>query len=307
MQNFNAIRISDSVQAALDHGQPVVALESTIITHGLPQPQNFEVAMEAEEIARENGATPATIGVYKGEPVVGLSEAEIQDMATDPEVLKASIRDLAYMKTAGRSAGTTIAATALLANRAGIDVFATGGLGGVHHGAAQTFDESADLVALSKISFILVSSGAKAILDIPATLERFETLSVPVIGYRTDTYPGFYVADSGFPVSHRVESPEEVARMLMVQRSLGIGTAINVGNPVPLEEQLDPDLLAKILDQAWADAEKDGIKGQQVTPYLLDYIRRGTGDESLRANVALYRNNIRLGAQIAQAVCTEEA
>ena len=183
------IRVSAPVRAALDEGRPVVALESTIFTHGLPRPRNLEVALEGEEIARSHGAVPATIGVFRGEPVVGLSKAEIEELSGSEGLLKASVRELAYARVHDLSAGTTIAATSFLASRVGIDVFATGGLGGVHHGAATTFDESADLVALSRTSFILVSSGAKAILDIRATLERFETLSVPVVGYRTTAYP----------------------------------------------------------------------------------------------------------------------
>lgn len=296
------IRISAEVRDALAEGRPVVALESTIFTHGLPRPRNLEVALEGEAIVRDAGAVPATIGVFHGESVVGLSEDEITELSKEDGLLKASIRELAYAKVKGLSAGTTIAATAYLANRAGIDVFATGGLGGVHHGAEKTFDESADLVAMSRTSFVLVSSGAKAILDIAATLERFETLSVPVVGYRTNSYPGFYVQESGYTLNQRVYSPQEVAAMLREQRALGMTSGINLANPVPGDEQLDPEGLDAILEQAWADAEKDGISGQASTPYLLDYIRRATNDRSLDANVALYRNNIKLATQVAAAM-----
>lgn len=296
------IRISTEVRDALAEGRPVVALESTIFTHGLPRPRNLEVALEGEAIVRDAGAVPATIGVFHGESVVGLSEDEITELSKEDGLLKASIRELAYAKVKGLSAGTTIAATAYLANRAGIDVFATGGLGGVHHGAEKTFDESADLVAMSRTSFVLVSSGAKAILDIAATLERFETLSVPVVGYRTNSYPGFYVQESGYTLNQRVDSPQEVAAMLREQRALGMTSGINLANPVPGDEQLDPEGLDAILEQAWADAEKDGISGQASTPYLLDYIRRATNDRSLDANVALYRNNIELATQVAAAM-----
>ncbi|MCT1987757.1 pseudouridine-5'-phosphate glycosidase [Dermacoccus abyssi] len=296
------IRISAEVRDALAEGRPVVALESTIFTHGLPRPRNLEVALEGEAIVRDAGAVPATIGVFHGESVVGLSEDEITELSKEDGLLKASIRELAYAKVKGLSAGTTIAATAYLANRAGIDVFATGGLGGVHHGAEKTFDESADLVAMSRTSFVLVSSGAKAILDIAATLERFETLSVPVVGYRTNSYPGFYVQESGYTLNQRVDSPQEVAAMLREQRALGMTSGINLANPVPVDEQLDPEGLDAILEQAWADAEKDGISGQASTPYLLDYIRRATNDRSLDANVALYRNNIKLATQVAAAM-----
>ena len=296
------IRISAEVRDALAEGRPVVALESTIFTHGLPRPRNLEVALEGEAIVRDAGAVPATIGVFHGESVVGLSEDEITELSKEDGLLKASIRELAYAKVKGLSAGTTIAATAYLATRAGIDVFATGGLGGVHHGAEKTFDESADLVAMSRTSFVLVSSGAKAILDIAATLERFETLSVPVVGYRTNSYPGFYVQESGYTLNQRVDSPQEVAAMLREQRALGMTSGINLANPVPGDEQLDPEGLDAILEQAWADAEKDGISGQASTPYLLDYIRRATNDRSLDANVALYRNNIKLATQVAAAM-----
>ncbi|MBZ4498874.1 pseudouridine-5'-phosphate glycosidase [Dermacoccus sp. Tok2021] len=296
------IRISAEVRDALAEGRPVVALESTIFTHGLPRPRNLEVALEGEAIVRDAGAVPATIGVFHGESVVGLSEDEITELSKEDGLLKASIRELAYAKVKGLSAGTTIAATAYLANRAGIDVFATGGLGGVHHGAEKTFDESADLVAMSRTSFVLVSSGAKAILDIAATLERFETLSVPVVGYRTNSYPGFYVQESGYTLNQRVDSPQEVAAMLREQRALGMTSGVNLANPVPVDEQLDPEGLDAILEQAWADAEKDGISGQASTPYLLDYIRRATNDRSLDANVALYRNNIKLATQVAAAM-----
>lgn len=296
------IRISTEVRDALAEGRPVVALESTIFTHGLPRPRNLEVALEGEAIVRDAGAVPATIGVFHGESVVGLSKNEITELSKEDGLLKASIRELAYAKVKGLSAGTTIAATAYLANRTGIDVFATGGLGGVHHGAEKTFDESADLVAMSRTSFVLVSSGAKAILDIAATLERFETLSVPVVGYRTNSYPGFYVQESGYTLNQRVDSPQEVAAMLREQRALGMTSGINLANPVPVDEQLDPEGLDAILEQAWADAEKDGISGQASTPYLLDYIRRATNDRSLDANVALYRNNIKLAAQVAAAM-----
>ncbi|WP_303323455.1 pseudouridine-5'-phosphate glycosidase [Actinomyces radicidentis] len=296
------MRVSEEVRAALAEGRPVVALESTIFTHGLPRPRNLEVALEGEAIAREHGVVPATIGVVDGVSVVGMTEEEITRLSRTENLLKASVRELAYANVHGLSAGTTIAATSYLAVRAGIDVFATGGLGGVHHGADKTFDESADLVALSRTSFILVSSGAKAILDISATLERFETLSVPVVGYRTLSYPGFYVADSGFTLNQKVDTPEQAADLLLTQRALGIPAGINLANPVPLDEQLDTAGFDDILERAWADAERDGITGQATTPYLLDYIRVATEGRSLDANVALYRNNIALASQVATAL-----
>lgn len=298
--NKDAFRISDSVKDALASGTPVVALESTIFTHGLPRPRNVEVALQGEELVRSAGATPATIGVVGGQPVVGLSADEINQLGYDDQVVKASIRDLSHAAITKRNAGTTIAATALLAHAAGIKVFSTGGLGGVHHGASESFDESADMFALAEIPIVLVSSGAKAILDIRATLERFETLSVPVVGFRTDRYPGFYVVDSGYGINARVESAADVARMAQFQEDLGIRSAVLVANPVPSDEQLDPKLLDSVLERAWAELDREGIRGQDTTPFLLDFIRVETGGKSLDANVALYRNNLRLGAEVAK-------
>lgn len=296
------VRVSDEVRDAVAQGRPVVALESTIFTHGLPRPRNVEVALAAEATIRAAGVTPATIGVVRGRPVVGLSAAEIMALGADDHVVKATIRDLPYAAVTGNNAGTTIAATALLAHRAGITVFATGGLGGVHHGAATSFDESADMIALARIPIVLISSGAKAILDIAATLERFETLSVPIVGYRTDRYPGFYVVDSGYPLAARVEEPGQVATMVHAQRALGLTSAILVANPVPEADQLDPTLLDGVVEAAWAAAERDGISGPASTPYLLDHIRVATGGASLDANVALYDNNVRLAVQVAAAL-----
>ena len=298
----SVIRVADHVAEALSSGTPVVALESTIFTHGLPRPRNVEVALEGEEIIRAAGAVPATIGVHRGTPVVGLTHDEINELGADDDADKASIRELSIGAVTKKNAGTTIAATAFLARAAGIDVFATGGLGGVHHGAATTFDESADLIAMSRTSIVLISSGAKAILDIPATLERFETLSVPVIGYRTNRYPGFYVVDSGYTVGARVDSADDIATVLVTQRELGVPSGVLVANPVPEAEQLDPTELDGVIEAAWAAAEKDGIGGQASTPYLLDYIRRATEGRSLDANVALYRNNIRLACEVAAAL-----
>lgn len=297
--NSDWLRISDSVHDALASGTPVLALESTIFTHGLPRPRNLEIALESEEIVRATGVVPATIGVHRGQPVVGLSAEEITELAYDDNVAKASIRDLSYAAVTKKSAGTTIAATALLARAAGIGVFSTGGLGGVHHGAAESFDESADMFALAEIPIVMVSSGAKAILDIRATLERFESLSIPVVGYRTDRYPGFYVVDSGYQLSARVETPAEVATMVAAHRGLGIKSAILVANPVPADQQLDPHELDGVLDRAWAALDEKGIHGQGTTPFLLDFIRVATNGRSLDANVALYKNNVRLGAAIA--------
>ncbi len=299
------LHVAAEVEDAVRSGLPVVALESTIFTHGLPRPRNVEVADEAERIVRDAGAVPATIGVHRGVPTVGLTRDQIVELSHDTTALKSGIRELAIGAVNKRNAGTTIAATSFLAHSAGVKVFATGGLGGVHHGASENFDESADLVALAHNPVVLISSGAKAVLDIHATLERFETLSVPVVGYRTNAYPGFYVAESGFEVPHRVESPEDVAAIYAAQRDLGLHTALLVGNPVPVAEQLDPSLLDGVVQKAWDALAEQQIEGQAVTPFLLDFIRRETGDASLEANVALYRNNARLAARVAVALSAD--
>ncbi|TSD54285.1 pseudouridine-5'-phosphate glycosidase [Aeromicrobium piscarium] len=296
------IRVSDEVRAALAEDLPVLALESTIFTHGLPRPANVETAREAERTIREKGVVPATIGVVGGVPTVGLSDAEIERLSSSDAVVKASVRDLITTAESKQDAGTTIAATALLAHRVGIAVFSTGGLGGVHHGASTTFDESADITSLATTPIVLVSSGAKAILDIGATLERFETYSIPVVGYGTDRYPGFFVQDSGFPVPNRADSPEAIAHMFDFSRSLGLSSAVLVGNPIPEHEQMDPAYLDGVIEQAWAAAEAAQVRGQDATPFLLDFIQRSTGGESLRANIALYRNNVALGCEVARAV-----
>ncbi len=296
--NF-AIRIADDVREALDNGRPVVALESTILTHGLPRPRNVEVARQAIEVAEANGALAATIGVFHGVPTVGLSDDEIVELSHDDGAAKASLRDLCAAAVSGVNAGTTISATAFLAHHAGITVFSTGGLGGVHHGASQTFDESADMTTLSQIPIVLISAGAKAILDIQATLERFETLSVPVVGYGTMRYPGFYVRDSGFDLTHRVDTPEQVADLYRAQSQYGITSAILIANPIDEDKQLDPAELDRVLREAWAAAEEQHIHGQESTPFLLDYIQIHTQGRSLDANVALYLGNVELGSKVA--------
>lgn len=293
------IRVADEVRTALDEGRPVVALESTIFTHGLPRPRNVEVAREGIEVARTNGAVAATIGVVRGQPVVGLSDEEIMELAYDDSAEKISVRELPTAAVKGVNGGTTIAATTFLAHKAGIQVFSTGGLGGVHHGASSTFDESADMITLARIPIVLVSSGAKAILDVGATLERFETLSIPVVGYNTHTYPGFYVADSEFELSQEVRTPADVAAVFRAQADLGLDASVLVANPVPRADQLDPVELDRVLEEAWQAADEQGITGQASTPFLLDQIRVRTVGRSLDANVALYLNNIELGSRIA--------
>lgn len=299
------LNVAPEVAEAIEAGRPVVALESTIFTHGLPRPRNVEVADEAEQIVRDAGAVPATIGVFHGVSTVGLTHDQIEELAHDDDVLKSGVRELALGAVNKKNAGTTIASTSFLAHRAGVKVFATGGLGGVHHGASENFDESADLFALANNPIVLVSSGAKAVLDIHATLERFESLSVPVVGYRTTSYPGFFVADSGFTLTHRVDSPADIATIYATQRRLDLPQALLVGNPVPVEEQLDPSIMDGVIEKAWAAMAEQKIEGQQVTPFLLEFIRRETGDASLNANVALYRNNVRLAAEVANAIAAD--
>jgi pseudouridine-5'-phosphate glycosidase len=294
-----AIDVSSEVAAALADGRPVLALESTIITHGLPSPRNLAVARDAEAAAHELGVTPATIAVIDGVARVGLTDAQLDSLASAPDLHKASVRDLPVAAAKGLSAGTTVAATAFLAHRVGIPVFSTGGLGGVHRGAAATFDESADLPTLARTSIVMVSAGVKSILDIPLTLERLETLGLTVVGYRTKRFPGFYLSDSGHGLEYQVDSPAEIAAVYESAVAYGLPGAVLVANPVPVDRQLDPAVLGDALDRALADADGAGVVGKEITPYLLDRIQQVTGGASLEANVAVYDNNVRLGAQVA--------
>lgn len=298
------IAVSEEVRHALAAGEPVVALESTILTHGLPRPRNLDVACEAERLLRAEGVAPATVGVLAGVPTVGLGEAGIERLCRDDGVGKASVRDLPVVMARGQSAGTTVAATSVLAHRAGVAVFATGGLGGVHHGASTTFDVSADLVTLSTTPIVVVSAGVKSVLDVPATLERLETLSIPVVGYRTTRYPGFYVADSGQRIETAAQTPQEVADMAAARDALGLPAALLVANPVPAGQQLDPAEHDRVLAQAWQAAERAQVSGKDITPFLLDHIQRATGGRSLEVNVDVYRNNITVAAAIARAMAS---
>ena len=293
--------VSPRVRAALDAGRPVVALESTIISHGLPRPGNLEAARSFEELLAGAGVTAATIAVVDGVPKAGLDDADLERVALDKSVVKVSSRDLGMAMAGKRTAGTTVAATSVLAARAGIRVFATGGLGGVHRGYADSLDESADLTVLSRTPVTVVSAGVKSILDIPATLERLETLGVAVAGFRTNRFPAFYLSDSGEELDWRLDTPEEIAAVMAARDAIGDTSALLIGNPLPPDRQLDRALHDRVLAEALAAAATAGIRGKAVTPFLLDYMQRATGGESVTVNLDVARGNIALAAQIAVA------
>jgi len=296
------IQIADEVRDAVDRGIPVLALESTIFTHGLPRPRNLQVALDAEDRVRAAGVVPATIGVVGGRPTVGLSVGDIERLSVDDSAVKLSLRDLPLAVAKRLSGGTTVAATAYLAYHAGVRVFSTGGLGGVHRDAQSTFDESADLPTLAALPLVVVSAGVKSILDIPLTLERLETLNLAVVGYRTTDYPGFYIADSGYDIEYSVSSAAEVAAIAAARDALGISSTLLVANPVDPAAQLPIELHDAVLARALADAADQGVTGHDTTPFLLDYMQRETGGRSLDVNVAVYRGNVSLGAEIAVAM-----
>jgi pseudouridylate synthase len=297
--------VDPEVADALREGRGVVALESTLIAHGLPAPDNLRVAREAEAAVRAAGAVPATIAVVAGAVRIGLDDAALSAIALREGVIKAGVRDLAPAVARGMDAATTVASTAVLAARAGIGVFATGGPGGVHRGARETWDESADLTTLAQTGIVVVCAGVKSILDVPATLERLETLNVTVAGFRTDAFPGFYLSDSGHPVPWRVESPEEVASLMRARSSLGLDDrAIVVANPLPPDQQLDPALHDRVLRESLEAAAAAGVAGRDVTPFLLDRFHRETGGASLEANVRLVLRNAALAGRIAVAAAS---
>ncbi|MEU9448407.1 pseudouridine-5'-phosphate glycosidase [Streptomyces sp. NPDC048277] len=294
--------VSEEVREALDAGRAVVALESTIIAHGLPRPRNLQVALELEDTVRREGAVPATIAVLDGRPRVGLDKEQLERIANEDGIRKLGHRDLPLAVAAGASGATTVSATAQLAALAGLRVFATGGLGGVHREWTVTQDESADLGLLARTRITVVCAGVKSILDVPATLQRLETLGVAVAGYGTDRFPGFYLSDSGYPVDWTLETPEQVAEVMRAQDTLAAAdTALIVANPVPEAEQLDPALHARVLADALHACDAEGITGQAVTPFLLGYLVRHTDGASLEANLAAVRGNVRLAARIASA------
>jgi pseudouridine-5'-phosphate glycosidase len=293
------IRLRPEVAEALAWGRPVVALESTLIAHGLPRPENLALAHELEQIVRAEGGVPATVGVIRGEPTVGLTEEELERIASGAEVPKLSVRDLGPAAARGSDGATTVASTALLASTVGIQLFATGGLGGVHREARETWDESADLTTLSRVRMGVVCAGVKSILDIGATLERLETLNVTVIGYGTRRFPGFFVADSGFGLDWSVESPRQAADVIKAQIHDG---GVVIGNPVASEDQLNPELHWRVLKTGLEAVRERGIRGKGITPFLLDYFRVQTGGASVEVNLKLVRANARLATQIAAAL-----
>jgi pseudouridine-5'-phosphate glycosidase len=297
----SAVVVSEPVALALSEGAPVVALESTIITHGLPGGENLRAAREFERTVADRGAMPATIAVLDGVVHVGLEAEQLERLASAESALKLSARDLPLAIAQGATGGTTVAATALLASRAGIRVFATGGIGGVHRGAGATFDESADLGILASCRITVVSSGVKSILDVAATLERLETLSVTVLVFGTDRFPGFWLTDSGHTVDSAVSKPEEIAAAMDAADALGLPGGILVANPLPEDAQLDPALHDRLLADALDAAELASVSGKAVTPFLLDYIAEHTGRTSVEVNLELARGNCALGSDIARA------
>ena len=296
------LNIAPEVARALANNTPVVALESTIISHGLPRPRNREAALEFEQILRDKAVVPATIAVIDGIPTVGLDAVGLATIA-DKDIAKASVRDLPILLAKRLSGATTVAATAHIAAQAGIRVFATGGLGGVHRGANETFDESADLSTLAATNISVVSAGVKSVLDIAATLERLETLSVPVVGYGTTAFPAFWLSDSGFTLDWSAADASEVAAIMKAHDDTGKGQGIVVANPIPVEQQWDPAEHDRVLSQAFRAAEQAGVRGKAVTPFLLGYIVEASGGRSLEVNLDLARNNIRVAGDIATAWC----
>ena len=296
------LQLTDEVRTALTEGRPVVALESTIISHGMPYPDNVVMAREVEDIIRGHDVTPATTAVLDGTPRIGLDADALELLGRGQEdIRKVSIRDLPYVVARKEHGATTVAATMRLAALAGIRVFTTGGLGGVHRGAATTMDVSADLTELSLIDVTVISAGVKSILDIGLTLEKLETLGVPVLGYRTDDFPAFYTRTSGYAAPLRVDSPDEVAALMRAKDDLGLAGGISLANPIPAEDEIPHEQIDAIIEQALADLRAGGISGKDTTPYLLGRIVEITGGASLTANIALVKNNAHLGAQVAAA------
>ena len=304
MKNLHEyLKISPAVQKALDEGRPVLALESTIISHGMPYPQNLETARLCEAEARKHGVEPATVAIIHGKLCAGLTDEELEYLAkAGPKVAKASRRDLPILAARGADGATTVAATMIVAAMAGIRVFATGGIGGVHRGAEVTMDISADLEELARTPVAVVCAGAKSILDLGLTLEYLETKGVPVLGYRTETLPAFYTDESDFKVDYRMDSPEEIAAAVTAQRDMGYPGGMLITNPIPHQYAIPKDVIDAAINQALAEAKEQGVKGKATTPFLLARVCELTGSESLKSNIKLVLNNVALGAQIAAAM-----
>ncbi|MET4561864.1 pseudouridine-5'-phosphate glycosidase [Lysinibacillus parviboronicapiens] len=295
------IVLSEEVKAGQEKGLPIIALESTIISHGMPYPQNVQTAREVEQIIRDNGAVPATIALIDGKIKIGLSEEELEMFGNAQGVAKASRRDLAYLLATKKLGATTVAATMICAELAGIEIFVTGGIGGVHRGAETTMDVSADLEELSQTNVAVICAGAKSILDIGLTLEYLETKGVPVVGYGTDELPAFYTRQSGFDVNFKADTPEEVAAMLRAKWQLGLRGGAVIANPIPEAEALEHEFITNIIEKALHEAEENGIQGKNVTPFLLGKVKELTEGKSLDANIALVKNNAVIGSKIAVA------
>ncbi|MBP9095259.1 MAG: pseudouridine-5'-phosphate glycosidase [Ignavibacteria bacterium] len=298
-KSFNKfLQVSDEVQDALNNNKPVVALESTIISHGMPYPQNYETAKQVENTVRENGAVPATIAILNGIIKIGLGEDDLQILSNSGDILKASRRDIPVIVSEKLNAATTVSATMICAALAGLKIFATGGIGGVHRNGNESFDISADLTELAQTNIAVVSAGVKSILDIGLTLEYLETLGVPVIGYGTDEFPAFYTRQSGFKVNYKLDTPEQIGSMIKTKWELGLNGGVIVANPIPEEFSMDKTKIDNAIEVALKNADKKGIKGKDVTPFLLGEIKNITGGTSLNSNIKLVLNNAKLAAQI---------
>lgn len=299
------IVVSMEVKQALQQNKPVVALESTIISHGMPYPQNVETALNVERIVRENGAVPATIAIIGGKPTVGITAEEIDHLGKKGlAVTKASRRDIPVLAAKGEDGATTVAATMIIAAMAGVKVFATGGIGGVHRGAETSMDISADLEELARTDVAVICAGAKSILDLGLTMEYLETKGVPVLGYQTEELPAFYTRSSGYKVNYRIDSPLEVAKIIAAQRDLELRGGMVIANPIPEEYAMEESVIHTAIQDALQEADKLGIKGKEITPFLLDKIQKLTDGKSLASNIQLVYNNVKLGAQIASALCS---
>jgi pseudouridine-5'-phosphate glycosidase len=297
------IKIADHIAEAMRKHEPIVALESTIISHGMPYPQNVKTALEVEQVIRDHGAIPATIGIIDGVPIIGMTPEEIEDFGKRGGIDKVSRRDLPEIIANKKWGATTVAATMILAAKAGIEFFVTGGIGGVHRGATETFDISADLQELAKTNVTVICAGAKAILDLKLTLEYLETMGVPVYGYRTKKLPAFYTKDSPYEVDRRIDTPEEFAKIILAKRTFPLDGGILITNPIPDQYSLDGDRIEATILSALEKAKVQGISGKETTPFLLKEVVDMTEGKSLEANIALVKNNAKLGAEVAKAYC----